>query len=113
MPSLYYKVLGQSAPTAATPTTAYTVPAGTGNYAVVSTINITNTASSFTDEIRIAVVPSGESLSAQHYVVYNVGVLVGSSQSYTLGIGLQPGDTINVWSTAGTSSFSIFGMENS
>jgi hypothetical protein len=108
-----YKVLGQSAPSAATLTTAYTVPAGTGNYAVVSTINVTNTGSSFTDEIRIAVIPSGDSLSSKHYIVYNVGVLISSSQSYTLGIGLQPGDVINVWSTLGTSSFSIFGTENS
>jgi len=111
--AIQYKVLGQSAPSASTDTTAYTVPAGTGNYAVVSTINITNTGSSFTDEIRIAVVPSGQSLSSKHYIVYNVGVSVASSQSYTLGIGLQPEDVINVWSTLGTSSFSIFGTENS
>jgi hypothetical protein len=52
-----YKVLGQSAPTAATATSLYTVPSVTE--AVISTINVVNTHASTADVIRIAVRPNG------------------------------------------------------
>ena len=56
-----YKVLGQSAPTAATATSLYTVPSATE--AVISTINVVNTHASTADVIRIAVRPHGATLA--------------------------------------------------
>lgn len=49
-----YKVLGQSAPAAATATSLYTVPSATE--AIISTINVVNV-NSASDIIRIAVRP--------------------------------------------------------
>jgi hypothetical protein len=61
-----YKVLGQSAPSATTATTLYTVPSVTE--AVVSSIVIANRdASSAT--FRIAIRPDGATLANEHYIL--------------------------------------------
>jgi hypothetical protein len=104
-----YKVLGQSAPTAATATTLYTVPALTQT--VISTINAVNTHASTADVIRIAVRPDGATLANQHYIVYGVSLSAGSTFSYTGGITVDAADVITVYSTNGTSSFNAFGSE--
>jgi hypothetical protein len=104
-----YKVLGQSAPTAATPTSLYTVPSATE--AIVSTINVVNTHASTSDVIRIAVRPDGATLSNEHYIVYGLGLSAGSTFTYTGGITINATDVITVYSTNGTSSFSAFGTE--
>ena len=67
-----YKVLGQSAPSAATATTLYTVPAAT--QAVVSTINVVNTHASTADVVRVAIRPAGATLSNEHYIVYGLKI---------------------------------------
>lgn len=103
-----YKVLGQSAPSAATATTLYTVPAATST--IVSTINVSNT-SSTTDTIRIAIRPAGAALNNQHYVVYGAVLLGGAVFSMQAGITLATTDVVTVYSTNGTSSFSAFGSE--
>ena len=56
-----YKVLGQSAPAAATPADLYTVPSATE--AIISTINVVNTHATTADAIRIAVRPNGVTLA--------------------------------------------------
>ena len=55
-----YKVLGQSAPSATTDTTLYTVPAST--QAVVSTVSVCNRGSAAAT-FRIAVRPDGASIA--------------------------------------------------
>jgi len=104
-----YKVLGQSAPTAATATTLYTVPALTET--VISTINAVNTHASTADVIRIAVRPNGATLSNEHYIVYGVSLSAGATFTYTGGITVDAADVITVFSTNGTSSFNAFGSE--
>jgi hypothetical protein len=104
-----YKVLGQSAPTAATATSLYTVPSVTE--AVISTINVVNTHASTADVIRIAVRPNGATLATEHYIVYEVSLAAGSTFTYTGGITVDATDVITVYSTNGTSSFSAFGSE--
>jgi hypothetical protein len=104
-----YKVLGQSAPSAATATTLYTVPAATQT--IISTINVVNTHASTADAIRIAVRPDGASLSNQHYIVYGVSLSAGATFTYTGGITIDATDVITVYSTNGTSSFNAFGSE--
>jgi hypothetical protein len=104
-----YKVLGQSAPTAATATSLYTVPAATST--VVSTINVVNTAASAADTIRIAVRPAGATLATQHYIVYGVSLSAASTFTYTGGVTLATTDVVTVYSANGTSSFNAFGSE--
>jgi hypothetical protein len=104
-----YKVLGQSAPSAATATSLYTVPAATST--VVSTINVVNTAASAADTIRIAVRPAGATLATQHYIVYGVSLSAASTFTYTSGITLATTDVVTIYSANGTSSFNAFGSE--
>jgi len=103
-----YKVLGQSAPSATTATTLYTVPAATST--VVSSINIVNTGGS-SDTVRIAIRPAGASLANQHYIVYGLSLSAGSTFTYTSGVTLATTDVVTVYSTTGTSSFNAFGSE--
>ena len=104
-----YKVLGQSAPSAATATSLYTVPSATE--AIISTINVVNTHASTADVIRIAVRPNGASLSNEHYIVYGLSLSAGATFTYTGGITTDATDVITVYSTNGTSSFGAFGSE--
>ncbi len=103
-----YKVLGQSAPTAATPADLYTVPAATET--VISTINVVNT-NSASDTIRIPVRPNGASQPAVHYIVYELSLAGYATFTYTAGITLDATDVVTVYSTSGHSSFSAFGSE--
>ena len=104
-----YKVLGQSAPSAATATTLYRVPSATST--VISTINVVNTHASTADTIRIAVRPAGAALATQHYIVYGVSLSAGATFTYTGGITLATTDVITIYSANGTSSFNAFGSE--
>ena len=101
-----YKVLAQSAPSAASATTLYTAT----NATIVSTINVSNTGGA-TDTIRIAVRPAGATLANLHYLVYGLQVPSGSIFTFTGGITLANTDVITIYSTTGTSSFSAFGSE--
>jgi hypothetical protein len=103
-----YKVLGQSAPTAAADSNLYTVPSAT--QAIVSTINVVNTGGS-TDTVRIAVRPAGATLENKHYIVYNLSLTPTTTFTYTSGATLAATDVITVYSTNGTCSFNAFGSE--
>jgi glucose-6-phosphate dehydrogenase assembly protein OpcA len=107
MPTVY-KVLGQSAPSATTDTTLYTVPSATS--AVVSTIvvaNRTNTAAAY----RIAIRPAGATLANEHYLAYDVAVGAGDSTTLTLGITLAATDVITIYASTADLSFNAFGSE--
>ena len=103
-----YKVLGQSAPSATTDTTLYTVPAATQT--VVSTIVVSNR-SATSASYRIAVRPAGAGISNQHYLAYDVAVGGGDSTTLTLGITLGATDVITVRASTADMSFSAFGSE--
>jgi glucose-6-phosphate dehydrogenase assembly protein OpcA len=108
MASSSYKVLGQSAPSATTATTLYTVPAATN--AVVSTIVIANRAAS-TATYRIAVRPAGASLANQHYIAYDITVGASDSTSLTLGVTLAATDVLTVYASTANLTFTAFGSE--
>jgi len=101
-----YKVIAQSAPSAATATTLYTA----SNAVIISSLNVSNTGGA-ADTIRIAVRPAGATLANLHYLIYGVQVPSGSIFTYTGGITLASTDVITIYSTTGTSSFSVFGSE--
>ena len=104
-----YKVLGQSAPAAATPTDLYVVPAS--SQAVISTLKIANRNPTEAAPYRIAVVPSGESIGTKHYIVYDKFLDPRDDRSLTIGISLRAGDKIVVYGGTADLSFSLFGVE--
>lgn len=102
-----YKVLGQSAPTAATDTTLYTVPSATST--VVSTLSVANRGVSTT--FRVAVRPAGASLANQHYIIYENYVNAGDTIFLTLGLTLATTDVVTVRAGTADTSFGLFGTE--
>lgn len=107
-----YKVLGQSKPTAATDTTLYTVPTGSGNYAVASSLVVTNLTGDLTN-IRVAIRPAGATIEDKNYIIYDAGVAPYSSQVYTIGITLAATDVVTIRDLNGKCAFNLFGSENS
>ena len=107
MPTVY-KVLGQSAPSATTATTLYTVPSATS--AVVSTLVVANRAAT-SATYRIAIRPAGATLANQHYIAYDVTVGGGDSTTLTLGITLAATDVVTIYASTANLSFSVFGSE--
>ena len=107
MPTIY-KVLGQSAPSATTDTTLYTVPAATD--AIVSSLVIANRDSS-SATFRVAVRPAGATLANQHYIAYDVTVGANDSTVLTLGLTLDATDVITVRASSANLSFSAYGSE--
>jgi len=101
-----YKVLGQSAPSAATATTLLTASSAT----IISTLNVSNLGAT-QDTIRIAVRPAGASLANQHYIAYGVPLAAGSVFSLQGGITLANTDVVTVYTTTGNSVFSAFGSD--
>jgi len=104
------KVLGQSAPLAATLTTLYTVPAATS--AVASTITVCNQSSTPT-KFRVSVAPAGAGDTASQYLYYDVAIAGNDTFAATFGISLATTDVVRCYATLATLSFSLFGVENS
>ena len=103
-----YKVLGQSAPSATTQTTLYTVPSAT--QAVISTVVVANRAAA-PATYRIAVQPDGETLANKHYIAYDVTVGASDSTTITLGITMDASDVLSVYASTANLSFNAFGSE--
>lgn len=104
-----YKVLAQSAPSATTETTLYTVPSSTS--AVISTISVTNQAGS-SGTYRIAVRPAADASTTQkHWIVYGATVPANDSIMLTVGLTLATGDVVRVYASSANMSFSAFGSE--
>ena len=102
-----YKTLGQSAPSATTLTTLYTVPAATS--AVGSSLAICNRNSATT--YRVAVRPAGAAIANQHYIAYDVPIGDNESAFMTLGMTLATTDVVSVYAGSANMSFSLFGTE--
>jgi glucose-6-phosphate dehydrogenase assembly protein OpcA len=103
-----YKVLGQSAPSATTATTLYTVPSATE--AVASTVFVCNRGSSATT-YRIAIRPAGASLANQHYIAYDATIGANDAVAITVGMTLTATDVVTIYAGNGDLSFNLFGSE--
>lgn len=103
-----YKVLGQSAPSANTDTTLYTVPAATE--AVISTLVVCNRGASAAT-YRIAVRPNGAALANSHYVAYDISIAANSLVALTLGVTIDATDVVTVRASTADTTFSAFGSE--
>jgi glucose-6-phosphate dehydrogenase assembly protein OpcA len=103
-----YKVLGQSAPSATTLSTLYTVPSATT--AVISSIVIANRDSS-SATYRIAVRPDGAAIANSQYIAYDVTVGASDSTVLTLGVTMDAADVLSVYASTANLTFSAFGSE--
>lgn len=103
-----YKVLGQSAPSATTATTLYTVPSATET--VVSTIAVCNRAATAAT-FRIAVRPDGATLANEHYISYDAPVAANDSLFITIGATVNASDVVTVYGSTANLSFTAFGSE--
>lgn len=103
-----YKTLGQSAPSAATATTLYTVPAATQT--VVSTIAVCNRGAS-AGTFRIAIRPDGAALANSHYIVYDAAIAANDAIFLTVGATIDATDVITVYASSADFTFTAFGSE--
>ena len=103
-----YKVLAQSAPSAATATDVYTV--GSGVETVISTIIIANRAAT-AGTFRLSVRPNGGTQTNAMYCAYDVPVAANDSTTLTLGITMDAADVITVYCSSADMSINIFGTE--
>jgi hypothetical protein len=100
-----YKVLGQ-VEGAASNTNLYSPT----TEAVISTIIVCNRAAT-SKTYRIMVRPDNESLASKHYLAYDVVIAANDTTALTLGITVNNGDKIDVYSSDTNLSFSAFGSE--
>lgn len=103
-----YKVLGQSAPSATTATSLYTVPSATE--AVISTISVTNRGTA-TGTFRLSVRPNGTALANQHYIAYDASIAAKDTLFLTVGATMDASDVLEVYASTADFSFSAFGSE--
>lgn len=98
----------QSAPSAATLTTLYTVPASTRTIgSTLVACNRSGTATTF----RVAVRPLGAAIADQHYLLYDVTIAGNDTYMATIGMTLAATDIVSVYATLATVSFTLFGVE--
>lgn len=103
-----YKVLGQSAPSAATSTTLYTVPGSTST--IVSTITVCNRSATPTT-FRLNIDPGGGGDANEQYIAYDAPIGANQTITFTLGVTLATTDLVRVYATLATLSFNAFGVE--
>lgn len=103
-----YKVLGQSAPSATTATTLYTVPSATDT--IISTITVCNR-DTVAGTYRIAVRPAAATLANQHYVAYDISLPANTTDTLTLGLTLDATDVVTVYASTANFSFNAYGSE--
>ena len=95
-------------PAANTLTSLYTVPVDT--QAVISTINVCNTASADAT-YRIAVKPNGVSITNANYIVYNATIAGNETVAFTQGITMGAQDVLSVFASTASVAFNAFKME--
>jgi hypothetical protein len=99
------KIFGQAKPAAVTLTDLCTIAVNKEAHGTVRAANQSATA----DKVRIAHLPSGDTLADRHYVVYDVEVPGGGALDDDFD--LDAGGVIKVYSTNGTTAFIAEGME--
>jgi len=106
--ALTYKVLGQSAPAAATLTDIYTCPSATGT--IINSVVVCNTSSTSTT-FRVSVAKDAAADTLAQYVAREIIIAGNSTTELALGITMDAADVLRVYSTSGSLSFNAFGVE--
>ncbi len=105
---MVYKILGQKSPAATTDFNLYTVSGS--KQAIINCITVANrNADSAT--YRISVRPDGATLTADHYIAYDVQIGSNSSVALNLGLTLDTNDVITVQSSTALVTFNAYGVE--
>ena len=99
-------ILGQSAPSATTDTSVYTVPASTLS---VVNINVLNRSSANPVNVRIALAASATPTSSE-YIEYDVTVPAKGVVERT-GIALNAGEQVVIYVSTADTSVSVYGLE--
>jgi len=102
-----YKVLGQTSSSTNTEYTLYT--AGTIG-AVVSSIIVCNRGTTVTT-FRVSVSVAGAATTTKDYIYYNVPIAGNDTFIATVGITLDNGDVLRIYSANNNLSFQAFGTE--
>ena len=102
------KVLGQSAPAAATDTNIYTVPASRAT--VVSSLTVCNRGAA-EGTFRVAVRPAGAVIAAAHYIYFDAPLAAKATLAATLGLTLATTDVVTVRASSADFSFHLYGSE--
>ena len=102
------KVLGQSAPSATTETTLYTVP--NKAQTTVSSIVICNRGSG-AGTYRINISVAGATTSNKEYLFYDNAIDSKITEAHVIGITLNQADVVRVYASSGDFSFNLFGCE--
>ena len=106
-----FKILAQVAPAANTANTIYTTPANTQT--MVTTLNVCNQ-DNVARTYSVAVVPSGNTLAAKHYVAYQASINASSYIPLVLSFAMNANDSVVVVSpNTANVSFVAFGLEMS
>ena len=101
-------ILGQSALSATTNTTVYTVPAST--LAVVN-INVVNRSTSATADVRLALASSGSPSNAE-WIEFDATIPARGVLERT-GIAMNAGENVVVYASTANCSVSVYGLEQS
>lgn len=96
------QIFAQTYPAAGTDTVLFT---GTGN--IIANMWMGN--QSGDDQVRVAIVPNGQSLSVENYIAYDTNIASHYS-FYLQTLCFTTGDNVVVRSNNGTSSFTITGQ---
>lgn len=89
--------------------TLYTVPSG--KQTVASTLVLSNMYAGV-NSYRVVVQPSGESLAPKHFLFTDVPIGGNATETITIGMTLNAGDTVKVASDTSALSATLFGSEN-
>lgn len=103
-----YKILGQQAPAAATPSDLYTVP-GTAS-TVVSSVIVANRGSS-PAKFRVSFSVGGAATTDKDYIYYDVPIDGNDTFIATIGVTLAATDKIRVYASTANVTFQAFGSE--
>jgi len=107
-----YVIAGQAAPAANTDATLYTVGAGKSFAASsLAVVNRDKTVGADAAEFRIAIVPSGDTLAAKHYIEFDKFLDLRESIKLIMGMTLPAGCSVIVRSSTANLSFTLFGAE--
>ena len=104
------KVLGQSAPSATTVTTLYTVPNLT--LTTVSSLVVCNRASSG-GTFRVSVHVAGAGADNKQFLFYDQSLGANTTQTVVIRMCLNQTDVVKVYASSADFSFNLFGVETS
>jgi hypothetical protein len=101
------KIIGQSAPSATTEATLYTVPDSKG--AVISSLTVCNRGAAAT--FRVSVSYGGNATANTDYIYYDLPIAANETFIATIGVTVSNTDKIRVYASTANLTFQAYGAE--